>query len=135
MKCILCARRNKTAEAESHVCVPCAAWLQVQVAEVARLAADAAAFVAPGSSSGGGSRPVPGSRPPLRVDALDPELTIVDGQAMTVLECLELWERMIREMRGLAPYGPASAARSAAAARNGESMADATLTGFTHRVR
>jgi hypothetical protein len=129
MKCTLCARRNRVTESESHVCVPCAGWLQVQVADIARLAADAAAFVAPGSSTGGGSRPVPGSRPPLRVEALDPELTVIDGQTLTVLECLELWERMVREMRGLAPYGPASAARSAAAARNGESVAACTLTG------
>lgn len=72
---------------------------------------------------------MPGSRPPLRVDALDPWFTVVDGQELTVLECLELWERMVREMRGLAPYGPASAARSAVAARSGDAGYDATLTG------
>lgn len=129
MRCVLCAKRNKVTEGDSHVCVACGGWLQVQVAEVARLAADAAAFIAPGSSTGGGSRPVPGSRPPCRVDALDPWFTVVDGQELTVLECLELWERMVREMRGLAPYGPASAARSAVAARSGDAGYDATLTG------
>lgn len=96
MTCVLCARRGRQTESESHVCVPCAAWLQVQVAEILRLAADAAAYVEPGSTGSSGSRSVPGSRPPLRVEALDPELTIVDGQALTVLECLELWERLIR---------------------------------------
>jgi hypothetical protein len=113
MKCTLCARRGRTTDAESHVCVPCAAWLQVQVADIARLAADAAAFVAPGSSTGGGSRPVPGSRPPLLVDALDPELTPVGPPpSPTVLEVVESWERMIRDERGMAPYGPASQART-----------------------
>lgn len=118
MTCILCARRGKVTRCESHVCVPCAAWLQTQVAEIARLAADAAAYIEPGSTSGGGSRSVPSSRPPLTVDALDPELTPVPvpGQPPhvwpTVLEVLEAWERMVREMRQMAPYGPASLDRN-----------------------
>lgn len=118
MKCVLCARRNRQTEAEAHVCAPCAGWLQREVAEILRLAADAAAWVSPGSTGSSGARSVPGSRPPLRVDALDPELTPVPqpGQPSevwpTVLEVCEAWERMTREMRGLAPYGPASAARA-----------------------
>lgn len=118
MTCILCARRGKTTRSESHVCVTCAAWLQTQVADIARLAADAAAYVAPGSTTGGGGRSVPSSRPPLTVDALDPELTPVPTPGTppdrwpTVLEVLEAWERMCREMRGLAPYGPASLDRN-----------------------
>lgn len=113
MRCVLCARRGRTTEAETHVCVPCAARLQVDVADVLRLAADAAAYVMPGASKGGGGRSVPSSRPPANLDAIQPELAIVDGQAMTVLECLELWERMVRESRGLVRFGPASAARTA----------------------
>lgn len=117
MKCILCAQRGKTTEGESHVCVPCASWLQVQVADIARLAADAAAWVAPGSSTGGGGRSVPSSRPPLTVDAVDPELTLVGPPpSPTVLEVLEEWERLVREMRGMSKYGPASLER---ARRNG----------------
>ena len=113
MKCILCARRGKQTESDSHVCVPCASWLQVQVADIARLAADAAAYVLPGSTSGGGSRSVPGSRPPLTVDAVDPELTLIGPPpSPSVLEVVESWERMIRDMRQMAPYGPASAARA-----------------------
>jgi hypothetical protein len=56
---------------------------------------------------------VPGSRPPLTVDALDPELTLIGpAPSPSVLEVVESWERMIRDMRGMAPYGPASAARA-----------------------
>lgn len=115
--CILCAKRGHKRRLETgHCCVECASWLAVQVADIARLAADAAAWIAPGSSTGGGSRPVPGSRPPCRVEAIDPENTLVPqfpGQEKppTVLELLELAEREIREARGMAPYGPASAAR------------------------
>ena len=113
MRCVLCAKRNKVTESESHVCVACASWLQVQVADIARLAADAAAYIAPGSSSSGGARSVPGSRPPLTVDAVDPELTLIGPPpSPSVLEVVESWERMIREMRQMAPYGPASAARA-----------------------
>ena len=117
--CILCARRDRTTRLESgHCCAGCAAWLQVQVADIARLAADAAAWVAPGSSTGGSGRPVPGSRPPLRVDALDPELTPVGPPpSPTVLEVVEEWSRLIRESRGMAPYGPASLAAAQNAAK------------------
>jgi hypothetical protein len=105
----------------------------VQVADIARLAADAAAWVAPGSSTGGGSRPVPGSRPPLRVDALDPENTPVPGHDATVLELCESWERMIRDMRGMAPYGPASAARARGGLYEGTTATLVASTAFLGR--
>jgi hypothetical protein len=51
--CILCAPRGRTKRLESgHCCVECASWLTTQVADIARLAADAAAWVTPGSSHG-----------------------------------------------------------------------------------
>jgi hypothetical protein len=110
--CVLCSQRGKQTRLESgHCCVPCAGWLMTTVADITRLAADAAAFIAPGSSNGSGSRPVPGSRPPCNVESLDPENTTVTGYGATVLELCEAWERMIRSDRGMAPYGPASAAR------------------------
>jgi hypothetical protein len=136
-QCILCARRGRTTRLETgHACAACAGWLAVQVANIARLAADAAAWLAPGSANGGSGRPVPGSRPPLRVDALMPELTVVpqDGQPSevwpTVLEVLEAWCRMIRQERHMAPYGPASLA----AARTTDGLyagTSATLVGAT----
>jgi len=129
--CVLCAARGKQTRLESgHCCVPCAGWLMTTVADIARLAADAAAFVAPGSSSGGGSRPVPSSRPPLTVDALDPENTTVTGYGATVLELCEAWERMIRADRGMAPYGPASAARVADGMYAGTSASLVGVVGF-----
>lgn len=129
--CVLCAARGKTTRLESgHCCTPCAGWLMTTVADITRLAADAAAFVAPGSSAGGGSRPVPGSRPPLRVDALDPENTHVTGYEATVLELCEAWERMIRCDRGMAPYGPASAARISDGLYAGTSASLVGVVGF-----
>ena len=126
--CVLCAARGKTRRLETgHCCVDCAAWLTTQVAEIARLAADAAAWVTPGSSTGGGGHSVPSSRPPLSVDAVDPELTLIGPPpSPSVLEVLESWERMVRDMRGMAPYGPASAARASEGLYAGTS---ATLVG------
>lgn len=114
-RCVLCAARGKTTRLESgHCCVSCAAWLQTSVADIARLAADAAAWVAPGSSTGGGGHSVPSSRPPLSVDAVDPELTLTGPPpSPTVLEVVESWTRMIREMRGMSAYGPWSLEQSA----------------------
>jgi hypothetical protein len=116
--CVLCAARGKQTRLESgHCCVPCSGRLTETIADIARLAADAAAFIAPGSTGASGSRPVPSSRPPLTVDALDPELTQVPvpGQPPhvwpTVLQVVEGWERLARAEQKLAPYGPASAAR------------------------
>jgi hypothetical protein len=138
-QCVLCARRGRTTRLETgHVCVPCAGWLATQVADIARLAADAAAWLAPGSANGGSGRPVPGSRPPLRVDALDPELTpIGPPPSPTVLEVVECWERMIRQDRGMAPYGPASQARArehAKYAREG-TVGASYLTGGSNDTR
>ena len=136
-QCVLCAARGRTTRLESgHCCIPCASWLQVQVADIARLAADAAAWVAPGSSTGGGSRPVPASRPPLRVDALDPELTLTGpAPSPTVLDVLESWTRMVRESREMAPYGPWSLSE-ASKAQSGGNYTGVTLiacTGFLGR--
>ena len=118
-RCVLCAARDRQTRLESgHCCAVCAARIVADLSDVLRLCADAAASLVPGVTGGSGARSVPGSKPPINVDAVDPELTIVDGQAMTVLDCLESWERMTREMRGMVPYGPASLARSAGMAAN-----------------
>jgi len=68
-----------------------------------------------GTSTG---KPVYGSKPPLDVETLDVELTLVrttDAPPWpTLLEVLEAWERLVRDMRGLSPYGPATVARGGA---------------------
>lgn len=125
--CVLCAARGHRHRLESgHCCTDHAARLATSIADILRLAADAAAWIAPGSSTGGGARPVPGSKPPCRVDAMDPENTLLPGRDMTVLQCLEEWERMIRDMRGMVAYGPASAGRTAGGMYAGT---NATLSG------
>jgi hypothetical protein len=82
---------------------------------IERLCHEAHAQMEPKQGTGEGSRSVPGSRPPLDVSALDPELTLVPSSSLpradwpTVLSLLESWARMVREERNLAPYGPATA--------------------------
>jgi len=134
---VLCAGRGRKQRLENgHVCTECAAWLMRSVAEIARLCADAALSLEPGSTSGGGSGAF-GSKPPLRIDALDPELTMLElnagdpTSAVTILEALEMWERLVREERGMAPYGPASAHRAARimGAGNSAHSTSVTLTG------
>lgn len=114
-----------------HCCASCATRIADDLAAIVQLASMAAAWVVPGSTGASGARSVPGSRPPLNVEALDPALASVPGHDAPLLVLLEEWERMTRQMRGLAPYGPASAARSAAGARTGQPTTDhthATLT-------
>jgi hypothetical protein len=122
---------NLTPLEAGHCCTSCAARIVADLGDVLRLAADAAASIVPGSSTGSGSRPVPGSRPPLNVDAVDPELAAVPGHDAPLLVLLEEWERMIRSERGLAPYGPASAARSHAAASKGKTVTAHTAVTLT----
>ena len=135
--CVLCAARNRKTRLENgHVCVECAGWLMRSVADIARLCADAAAYITPGSTTGGGSGAF-GSKPPVCVDALDPELTMVElnhgdpSSAVTILECLEMWERAVREDRQMAPYGPASHRRAfrIMGAGDGTNQTSVTLTG------
>ena len=135
--CVLCAGRGRKQRLENgHVCTECAAWLMRSVAEIARLCADAALSIEPGSTSSGGSGAF-GSKPPCRVDAIDPELTMLElnagdpTSAVTILEALEMWERLVREERGMAPYGPASAHRAARimGAGNSAHSTSVTLTG------
>ena len=117
--CVLCAGRGRKQRLENgHVCTECAAWLMRSVAEVARLCADAELSMEPGSTSGGGSGAF-GSKPPLRIGAIDPELTLIElnagdpTSAVTILEALEMWERLVRDERQMAPYGEMSRIRAA----------------------
>ncbi len=118
--CAPCAATGRTAEIESgHCCARCRTRLDDDLRDILRLAEDAAAWIVPATGAGG-SRFVPASRPPLDVDAIDPECALVrllpgdPSSDQTVLEVLESWERLIRDERGYAPYGPASLARNAA---------------------
>ena len=125
--CVICATHGRQTRLDhGHVCAKCRTGLTHALAEVLRLTAEAAAWITPGAGSSGAGRPVYGSKPPLRVDCLDPENTPVPrfpGQhnPPTVLEILEAAEREIREARNYAPYGEASSQRAA--------LGQATLTG------
>ena len=116
--CVLCAARDRVRRLESgHCCPECSQWLTGTLARIGELASMATTerITTTGSSSG---KPVFGSKPPLNVDGLDVgDCTVRTTDAPpwpTLLEVLEAWERLIREARSLAPYGPASLARGGA---------------------
>lgn len=105
--CVLCAARGVDRRLETgHVCKMCEQRLLDDLTAITDLAAAAAAYLTPGSAPGGFGSGVFGSRPPLNVTALDPELTQVPGRDMTVLECTEAWTRLTLELRGMSSYGP-----------------------------
>lgn len=113
--CVLCTRSLH----HGHVCGPCGHRIARDLDAILQLAAEAVTQTDRATKPGSG-RTVPGSRPPLVVEALDPELASVrliaedPSSDVPLLVLLEDWERMIREDRGLAPYGVASEARLAA---------------------
>jgi hypothetical protein len=114
------ARRQTRLQA-GHCCATCTGQIAADIHAIATLAQDAAAWIEPRSTMGGGSRPVPASRPPINVEAVSPELALVllepsdPDSAVTILECLESWERLIRDERRMSAYGPVSAHRTALA--------------------
>lgn len=119
MKCVLCAARKPPREREletGHVCNGCRNGLRTDLAQILDLVALVSVMPDPFAASGNraGSRPHPGSRPPLEVLRIDPELILVridphDRSADTpLLVLLEDWCRLIREERGYAPYGAAT---------------------------
>lgn len=116
--CVLCARRERVTEVETgHCCAVCRVRVDDALQAIVRLAVFASAYVVPGSTGSGNGRSVPESRPPLNVDAVEPEMVIVRLQPddptseEPLLHVLESWCRLLRDERGLSPYGPASARR------------------------
>lgn len=119
--CILCDDRGRTTTATSgRTCNPCQAWLTHTLTDIGTLAANAAAWIEPRPGSSNSSSIAYGSRPPINVDAIDPELALLElnpgdpSSAVPILEALEMWEREIRDLQQLTPYGPASRHRTAA---------------------
>jgi hypothetical protein len=104
MTCIVC-QRIEAADGWT-VCRGCLDRVDDDLARIVELTALAAGRLIPETRPGNGGRSVPGSRPPLSVDALD------DCIGHDVLPVLEDWERAIRAHYGLTPYGVASAARN-----------------------
>jgi hypothetical protein len=128
VKCVLCARRNRTRELETgHVCPQCRNGLRVDLGQILDLVTIAATMPDPFASraSSGGGRPHLASRPPLEVARIDPELILVrldladTSSTVPLLAMLESWERAVREDRGFAPYGIASSLRAPLSAYQG----------------
>lgn len=115
-KCPIC--RKPVNQPGPHIHNECHTRIDQALDRILHLTAEAHAQTQPVATTNTG-RTTPGSKPPLAIDALDPELTLVrlvksdESSDTPILEVLEAWERAIRDERGLAPYGLASEARLA----------------------
>lgn len=110
--CVVCAARGRTRRLPAgHVCATCHDRIADQLRRIPALAALAATHIPPATTGGDSGRAVPGSRPPLDVDALDatlglPLVLAIPGDpssAEPILTLLWSWERAIREDRRLTP--------------------------------
>lgn len=117
--CVLCAAHGRQRPLDhGHCCPACTQRIRDHLDHIPQLAADAAAWIDRKSGTTTGTIAY-GSRPPINLDAVSPELELIElnpgdpSSAVTILDALEMWERAIREDRGLAPYGIASAHRTA----------------------
>jgi hypothetical protein len=105
-KCPICARRPP---ADGLViCQPCMGRIDDDLARIVELTRLAAGWISANraGTANGSARPVPGSRPPLDLAALDAAL------GNDVLPVLEDWIRLTREMAHLSPYGAATEAQA-----------------------
>ncbi len=103
--CVICTRREPGNGAT--VCGHCLGRVDGDLARIAELTRLAGGWLtATTAHSDGAARPVPGSRPPLNVAALDACL------GNDVMPVLESWCRLIREDASLAPYGAATEAEA-----------------------
>ena len=113
-QCILCGFGLDT----GHCCNRCVTRLRDQLVTIERLVHDAACQIVPAHKPGAGSHSF-GSKPPIDVAAVDPELSMVElnagdpTSAVPLLDMLEMWERAVREDRHMAPYGVATASAPA----------------------
>lgn len=123
--CVLCAMHDRqTRLRHGHCCAMCADRLTADVRRIGELAVMAS--VEPKAGRGGMSTSF-GSKPPINVSGVDPELTLIGHPpSPTVLDVLESWVRLVREERQMAPYGPWSAAVAASSTTSGT---QATLVG------
>jgi hypothetical protein len=125
--CILCTLRDRHTRLKyGHCCAACLDRITDNLRNIPKLAEMAAAHLTPKQSTGNSSTGSYGPRPPINLDAVDPALAHVPGHDAPLLVILEEWERMIRDQRGYAPYGVASASRTVAAARTATGAIDTT---------
>ena len=100
MKCVICHRQT-----DQQSCQPCQTMMGRQLDDLLRFYELARGELIPGNGGGDGRSTERGLG--VRIDALD----FIAGNV--IVEVLESWERDWRETFGLAPFGLATAARSA----------------------
>ena len=109
--CVLCARRGVVTElATGHCCPRCHERIDRDLAGIVTNA-DLAA-VGTVAHGNGGTRGSFESKPPIDLDSVAPYAVLVkldDGEHYALWAVLESWERLLREERGLASYGDATA--------------------------
>ena len=118
-QCVTCAARGRTTRLEvGHVCPVCIQRLTDALRALPQYAEMAALNLIPRAGTGSNA-PSYESKSPINCDAIGPELALIELNAgdessrVCILDCLEMWERAIREDRNLVPFGPASAHRTA----------------------
>jgi hypothetical protein len=138
-QCVLCAARREPVETwleHGHCCDRCRSRLRNALLDIERLVLEAFAYVELRKGSGGGTHAF-GSKPPINLDAIDPENASVlmnpddKTSAEPILMILESWERGIRLDRGMPPYGVASEMRLKLFGK-GSKDTQATLVGCVH---
>jgi hypothetical protein len=122
VNCVIC---TEAAADRWTICARCEQRISDNLAAIVVLTRAAALHLTPERRGGTPGAAVPGSRPPLSVDALD------DSQAADALPILESWERLWREHAQMAPYGPVSALRT----HRGAITPPATLEAVTAFLR
>ena len=111
--CVVCSKETKYRV--GRVCAPCFSRLRVALLSLPQLAGEAVNRLEVTAVGRGSGRSVPGSRPPLNLDAIDPALALIEllpgdrSSAVPILDALESWERVVRAENGLVPYGVATA--------------------------
>jgi hypothetical protein len=116
--CQRCAQhRRKVPATEGRLCADCSTQLRKKLHGLVDLAAQARLALEPSRSRSDSRTPTFESRPPLNVDAVDPERALIElsrgdrSSAVPIVEALEMWEVRVRQDRELTPYGPASLER------------------------
>ena len=109
--CVLCATRGRETRLESgHCCAACRVRVDDDLRDIVTIA-DQTAAEPRMTGTDNGSRNTE-SKPPADLDRIAPYLafvTIDDGVKATVADVLLSWERIVREERGLAWVGNATA--------------------------
>lgn len=135
-----CGCGSVPAPPDAHLCPACAGFVRADLAAVVALAAAARSRLRPRPRPGG-ARTVPGSRPPLDLAAVDPELTLVrlepgdPTSAVPALTVLEDVERAVRAETGAVPLGLATTAGPRPAGRVGPGPARGTAWALERSAR